>query len=254
MYTVTEGIVLNQIKILNGRRMIRLFSGKYGKISAGTSIRESGKSKSALALKPFVRGRYELNKTHNTYHINKAEVIHSYYGLAGNMERYINCSYVLELTDRLLPEDAPAEALFLLLTEFLDLMEQRQKKFEPPVLAYIFKALKMWGAAPELEKCVICGKCTDAPACFDVAGGGIVCAECSKSDGNIEKLRNDKLLYSINFGIVNVVKYLTEQPLRDFGKLALDEGVSELLRRMVSDYAAYHLDIGKLRTEEFFGL
>ncbi|MDR0425414.1 MAG: DNA repair protein RecO [Clostridiales Family XIII bacterium] len=257
MHTVTDGIVFSQIKTLNGRRMIRLFSRDYGKISAGTSIRESGKSKSALALKPFVHGRYELNKTHSTYHINKAETLHSHYGLAGDMERYVNCSYVLELTDRLLPEGAPAEKLFLMLAEFLDLMEKRRKMFDPLVLSYIFKALKLWGAAPELEKCVACGNPAGSPAYFDIAGGGVICAECraSAAEGsNIEKFENDKLLYPINFGIVNVVKYLTDQPLRDFERLALDEGVSAALRLIARGYAAYHLDIGRLRTEEFFGV
>jgi DNA repair protein RecO (recombination protein O) len=264
MHTVTEGIVFSQIKTLNGRRMIRLFSRDFGKISAGTSIRESGKSKAALALKPFVHGRYELNKTHSACHINKAETLHSHYGLAGDMERYVNCSYVLELTDRLLPEGAPAEKLFLMLAEFLELMEKRRKMFDPLVLAYIFKALKLWGAAPELEKCVSCGSPTSSPAYLDIASGGIICTDCKAfrtespalavEGSNIEKFENDKLLYPINFGIVNVVKYLTDQPLRDFEGLALDEGVSAALRKIARGYAAYHLDIGRLRTEEFFGM
>ena len=50
MLTDTEGIVLRQIKTSYNRRMILLFSKKYGKISAGTSIQEKGRGKSSLAL------------------------------------------------------------------------------------------------------------------------------------------------------------------------------------------------------------
>ena len=62
MYTETEGIVLRQTKTVNGRRIILLFSEKYGKSAAGTSIKETGKKKSSLALRPFAYGRYELYK------------------------------------------------------------------------------------------------------------------------------------------------------------------------------------------------
>ncbi|MDD2217931.1 MAG: recombination protein O N-terminal domain-containing protein, partial [Eubacteriales bacterium] len=54
---------MKQTKATNGRRMIVLFSKKYGKISAGTGITEKGKGKSALAMRPFTFGRYELYKS-----------------------------------------------------------------------------------------------------------------------------------------------------------------------------------------------
>ncbi|MCF0141628.1 MAG: recombination protein O N-terminal domain-containing protein, partial [Mogibacterium sp.] len=43
MLVTTEGIVLKQRKIAGNRRMITVFTRKYGKISAGTSINEKGK-------------------------------------------------------------------------------------------------------------------------------------------------------------------------------------------------------------------
>ena len=48
MLTDTEAIVLRQVKTVNGRRMLLLFSQKYGKISVGSNLTESGKNKSAL--------------------------------------------------------------------------------------------------------------------------------------------------------------------------------------------------------------
>ncbi len=45
MLTDTEGIVLRQVKTSYGRRMILLFSKKYGKISAGTGLNERGKER-----------------------------------------------------------------------------------------------------------------------------------------------------------------------------------------------------------------
>ena len=81
MLTDTEGIVLRQVKTSYGRRMVLLFSKKYGKISAGTSIAEKGRNRSSLALRPFTYGRYEMFKNRESYNINSADVIRSYYGI-----------------------------------------------------------------------------------------------------------------------------------------------------------------------------
>lgn len=44
MITDTEGIVLRQVKAAGGRRMVLLFSRKFGKISVGSSAAEGGKA------------------------------------------------------------------------------------------------------------------------------------------------------------------------------------------------------------------
>ena len=62
MKTDTEGIVLRETKTSYNRRMILLFTREYGKISAGTSLGERGKSKSSLALQHFTYGRYSIHQ------------------------------------------------------------------------------------------------------------------------------------------------------------------------------------------------
>ena len=71
----TEGIVLKQIKTVGGRRMIVLLSARYGKISAGSRINEGGRNKSALAMRPFTYGRYQIFKSRDIYNIDSAETI-----------------------------------------------------------------------------------------------------------------------------------------------------------------------------------
>src|SRR5665647_137086 len=143
MYTDTEAVILRQIKTVNGRRMILLFSKKYGKISAGTLINEYGKNKSALSLRPFTYGRYELFKNKDSYNINGAEVIQSYYRIGENVDKYMNASYVLEFSDKILAEGDPSPAMFNLLTDFLTMMEQRKSAYETLVLGYICKSLTL---------------------------------------------------------------------------------------------------------------
>ena len=89
MYIDTEGIILKQVKTVNNRRMVLLFSRKYGKIGAGTSINEKGRGKSALAMRPFTYGKYELYKNRDNYNINGAEVIKSYFKIGEDVEKYM---------------------------------------------------------------------------------------------------------------------------------------------------------------------
>lgn len=245
MYTDTEGIVFKQIKTVNGRRMIVLFSKKYGKISAGTGASEKGRGKSALAIRPFTYGRYELFKNKDSYNINGAEVIKSYYNIGENVEKYMSCSYILEFTERLLFEDEPLPNLFSLLTDFFQVMETRKKRFETIVLAYQWKALKICGHMPNLNSCVLCGSKQEFQV-FDVKEGGLVCGACTVLDR-----KNDGLIYEISFGIVDILRYFLENPLSRLEKLALDEDVEQLLRQIIKSYIAYHLDIRDLKSEEF---
>ena len=86
MITDTEGVVLRQVKALGGRRMILLFSKKFGKISVGTSLYEGGRNKSALAVRAFSYGRYELLKHRGGYNMNSGQVFRRYYGLGEDLD------------------------------------------------------------------------------------------------------------------------------------------------------------------------
>ena len=158
MLTDTEGIVLRQVKTSYGRRMILLFSKKYGKISAGTGLNERGKGKSSLALRPFTYGRYELFKNRDSYNINGAEVLKSYYGIGEDVDKYMNGAYVLEFTERVLAEEVPSPGIFSLLIDFFDLLENRDKGIGTLVLAYQTKVFRYTGVMPQLERCAICGE------------------------------------------------------------------------------------------------
>lgn len=247
MFTDTEGIIFRQVKTVNGRRMVLLFSRKYGKISAGTSIGEKGKNKSSLAMRPFTYGRYELFKNRDSYNINSAEVIRSYYRIGEDVEKYMYCSYVLEFTEKLLQEEEPAPGIFSMILDFFDMMEQRSRKYFSLILAYQIKVLQEVGCRPQVNRCVVCGE-KGEPALFHVKEGGIVCSRCCL---NFHDNQNDALIYQANFAIVNILRYILDTPLKSFKNLALDAELQKQLARIIKSYIAYHLDIGELKSESF---
>lgn len=249
MITDTEGIVLRQTKTVAGRRMILLFSRKFGKISVGTSAAEGGKNKSALAARPFTYGRYELFKGRDSYNLNNGQVIKSYYGIGEDLDKYLAASYVLELTEKLLAEDLPQPAIFRILLDFFEALEARSRKHETLVMAYIVKVLDALGTMPVLDKCVCCGKPADGKH-FSVSEGGVICGDCVKSFR--ETTTNEALIYDVNFGIVDILKYFRKEPFNAFGRIALDEHIFKQLNVIMKSYLTYHFDIGKLKSESIF--
>lgn len=249
MITDTEGIVLRQTKTVSGRRMILLFSRKFGKISVGSAASEGGRSKSALAIRPFTYGRYELFKGRDSYNLNNAQVIKSYYSFGEDLDKYMAASYVLELTDKLLTEELPQPGIFRLLLDFMEALAARSKKHDTLVMAYMVKVLDALGTMPELDTCVCCGK-PAAGSCFSVKEGGILCEECGEAFRKTNT--NEALIYHANFGIVNILKYFQKEPFPAFQKIALDDEILKQLTIIMRSYITYHFDIGKLKSESIF--
>lgn len=246
MLTDTEGIVLRQIKTSYNRRMILLFSKKYGKISAGTGIGEKGRSKSTLALRPFTYGRYELFRGRDTYNINSAEVLRSFYGIGEDVDKYMQGAYVLEFTEKALAMEMPAPRLFDLLIEFFEVLENRERGLGTLVLAYQTKLLRIMGLLPQLDACVCCGQSKPARA-FSIREGGILCAECAATPEN----SSDSTLISCGkFDIVRVLNYFLVNPLKKLENIALNEESGRLVQRLLREYAAYHLDISGIKSEK----
>ncbi|NLD18994.1 MAG: DNA repair protein RecO [Clostridiales bacterium] len=246
MLTDTEGIVLRQVKTSYNRKMILLFSKKYGKISAGTSIGEKGRSKSSLALKPFTYGRYELFKSRESYNINSAEAIKSYYKIGENVDKYMNGAYVLEFTEKILAEGVQSAGMFNLLLDFFSVLENRDRGIGSLVLAYQTKAFKYAGVMPSLDKCTICGEKKE-PAVFSVEEGGIICKDCWQ---NLQNSQTHTLIYDAKFGIVGILKYFSENSLVNLANLALREETGKMLQKLIREYAAYYLDAVDLKSEK----
>jgi len=209
MYTDSEGIILKQIKIASGRRMIVLLTEKYGKISAGTSIAEKGKNKSSLALRPFTKGRYELYKNRDTFNINGAETIQSFYAIGEDVDKYLAASYVLELTDKILLENEPAKAMFLMLSEFLEILAKRKSEFDTLVIGYQIKTLAICGLA----------------------------------------MGQNPLLSSLGDDKINVVKYIESRPLSALAEISVAEEIRTDLMLFIKKYFIDHLGIENLKSE-----
>ena len=61
------------------------------------------------------------------------------------------------------------------------------------------------------------------------------------------------MIYSLNTGIVDILKYFVDNPMKTIEKLGLDDGLFQEIHSMVKAYMEHHLGIGKLKSEDFIG-
>lgn len=241
----TEGIVVKEIRLPDGNRILHLFTKKTGKISAGTSINEKGRSKATLALRPFTVANYSIDKRNSTYFIRSAEFKKAYFNMGENIDRFIAGSYVVELTEKVLPENEPAPAVYSLLMDFLSEMELREKRFSTLIVGYEVKLLKILGIMPELNRCSSC-ESRFGKFYMNIPDGNIIGSECLKNSGLNAK---DSLIYPLDVDILEVLRFLEKKPLMELRKLALDEKIADETLDLIKKYISYHLDIGPLKSE-----
>ena len=92
------------------------------------------------------------------------------------------------------------------------------------------------------------------PAAFSVADGGIICREClKKKAAEEERNRTGQLIYTPEFDIVNITKYFLKKPVSAFDAVALEDGVSREMQRVVREYISFYFDIGRLKSEDIIG-
>lgn len=241
----SEGIVLKQRKIANNRRMITLFTKNYGKISAGTSMNEKSKGKSALALRPFTYADYDIFKTRESYNINSAQVKKSYYSIGEDLDRFAASSKLLEYLDKILEDEQARPKLFDMTIEFFESITRANGNYETLLYAYVIKTLRIQGIMPEIKSCVNCGKDPKPEYSFSIPAGGIVCKECLQKENQNES--SHKLIYKPSFDIIETVKYFASNPLSQFEKVSLKPEVSNEIGDILAEYVDYYLGIDVLK-------
>lgn len=248
MNVQTEGLVLRQIQTINGRRMITILTERFGKIHAGTSLTERGKSKAALALRPFTHGQYELYINHQNYHLHQGETIQNFFKLGENIDKYMYGAYALEFADRVLVEEQPAKEFFRLVLDYLKALENREKKFQTLLLAFQWKALQISGQQPQLKNCIRCDA-QEKMEYFSIEEGGVLCESCRE---NKDADTNVSLIYPINGGIIDAIQYFLDTPIRELEKVGITSEMAASLKILVEPYMKYHLDMKELKSERFF--
>lgn len=179
----TEAFVLKVIRYGETSVICRLFTRDRGVIPVIAKGARRPRSRFGAALDPFHRLRVTIydRAGREVQTLTDAEVEAGHPAIARSLERMEAAGAWFRFVRRVLPDGAPAGALFRLMAISLPRLEATDPARTGRWEAYHrAAALELLGLAPRIEACAMCGReLPDGGAMgFTCEEGGVVCATC----------------------------------------------------------------------------
>ena len=227
-----EGLVIRARDYGDNDKIITFLSIEKGKICGiAKGVRKQQSSLKGPAL-PFVHSKLAFAAGRGSlYTITQGEVIEPYFTLRTDLTKIAYASYLSELTDSAIGEHRAVADVYGLLLACFTMLEN---DVDARMVARLFELrfLKLFGVAPKLDRCVLCGK----PAAYNRfflsnLRGGLICETCAgKYEG------------SISSGTAQIMKRLSESDLDKLLRLKISDDVYTEIYNAVIPYLDYHLD------------
>ena len=181
----TEAVVLKHYPLSESSRIAVFFTREHGKLRAVAEGIKKPKNPLAGALEPFNHVRVWLwfREGKDLGQVRNAEIVGSFPGKSPDLRRIFTCSYFAEITNEIVQENQPNDALFRLL---MASMKACTNGLPTAALIRYFEiwALRINGFLPNFNRCAVCGKGVVEEGFFAwIESGEARCRSCSGGTG-----------------------------------------------------------------------
>jgi len=130
---------------------------------------------------------YFQRETRELVNLDACEMIHSHFGLHGDLSVSVALDFIAEVSEQFLPPAEVNEKFFRLLLTVLEHMRESVQNVWRAVTYFSLWVVRLAGVMPALDVCVACGAWLDDPerperAFFSRAAAGLVCGACRIND------------------------------------------------------------------------
>lgn len=231
----TRGIVIKEVSTGEADKIITIFTGSQGRISALSKGGKRPKSKLAAGSQILSYGEYVLYSGKDMYSVNSCEVIEPFYEIRNDMIRLTYAAHILDIVLELVQENQPSPRLLKLLLNTLHMLTKTQK--QPELISCIFelRAISIAGYAPHANSCMNCGKAPEKNYSFSFIKCGFLCdrERCSGED------RTSILLSS---GASRAIQHIIYAPMEELFGFGLSPDVLDELSRITRRYLRERLE------------
>ena len=236
-----EAVVLRHSDWGEADRMLGLFTRELGKVRAVAKGARKPRSRKAGHLEPFTRVSLLLARGRDTLIVTQAEAVNSHLRLREDLVRVGYAAYVVELLDRFTYEEGENTALYRLLVETLQrLDDEPQSAF--CVRYYEMRLLDLVGFRPHLQQCMRCeADIQPEDQFFSAELGGVLCARCGLQVSGSRP---------VSVGALRVLRHLQRSSYAEARRLPLSPTVDRELESLMQHYLTYILERG-LNTPAF---
>lgn len=177
----SKAVVLRRHQLGETSGVVVCYTRDHGKVRLVAKGVRKGGGRLGAALEPFVVSgvAFYLHAARSLSLVSRAEIELEFPALRSDVVRQAYAAAALELTEKLVADRAPDSELFDLLVQTLGEMETAPREdFDATLWRFELSLANALGYAPELERCVACGRPAPDGARFSSELGGALCGEC----------------------------------------------------------------------------
>lgn len=244
----TDAIILGAIDYGESDRIVTFYSRELGKINGIAKGARRSKRRfvgnldtpSHTRLLIFKDDRRELAR------IDDGTLVEGFSGIKGDIDRFGEACYMIELLRELTPEALPIEGLFETVLAFLQFLQLGDRP-ELTLRFFEIKLLTLLGYMPHLDGCVGCDSDTGnsernaQKIFFSAVRGGLLCNPCAQVSSDASPLAVGTAGFLSMASRLTIDKLPRLQPSNSFAR----EG-----ERILSDFIRHRIG-RELKTKKF---
>ena len=233
MYQKAEGLILRQTEYRDSDTLLTVLLRGQGLTTLKARGVRSARSRLRGACQLFCYAEFTYFDYRGYATINEAQPIEQFIPLRTQLERLSLASYVAEVVQMVSQEDVQSDTLLSLSLNTLYALCYLSLPLAQVKAAFELRVACHAGYEPDLSGCQICG--SDAPDCFDVTHGMLVCSGCAVDTG---------LRLPVGEGARSALRYIVHQPLKRLFSFRLSDTALQQLAEVSEAYLLTRLERG----------
>ena len=229
----TEAIVLRTYRLGEADKIVSLFTRQMGRLRAVASGAQRTKTRYGGTLESlsYIRLWVFERENRDLLRVNATELLESFFDMQKDYRMQVAAQYLVEATERMLPEREVNERAFRLLVTVARAMKQLGE-IDRPLVYFNYWLLLLAGFLPALDRCAHCGReLGDEFGYYGRGSEGLVCARCRSGAPN-----------ALAAAALSLARSARGQPIDQWmGSTVAADGAKEV-RRFLEELVEVHVE------------
>lgn len=244
MLTEVKALVLRTVNLGENDKLLTLFTEEYGKITAVANGSRALKSRYLAAAETFCYAQYVLYEKGDRYWVREVNLIESFFDLRADLTRISLASYIAEVADDVVEENAPEKEFLRLVLNALYALSRGLQPPEKVKAVFEFRAAAILGFLPDLSACEDCGE-TEGALFLDVSDGCLLCENCRALRAeNPVPGENAPVLRPVTPAALSALRYVAACAPERLFAFRLEPADMTVFSETAETYLLYHLERG----------
>lgn len=235
-YYKTPAVILHSLDFAESDKLVTFFTRDFGKLRGIAKGAKRSRKRFGSGLEPLTCSAvcfFDKEKT-ALVRLDHCDIVHSYPHIHSDVLRLGYAGYIAELINVTAAERERSGELFVLLSGFLELLNQPSFR-EEFVRVFELRLLALVGYQPELNSCVICRReAQDRHRhWFCQSRGGLICSNCLQ----------DSLDHAhLSWGTIRTLQRAQTIELAKIKRLFFSSQAREESRRILPPFIEYRIE------------